>query len=64
LPTFARQKSCLTGLTLTNGHSSMHSVNLNLASRLPQSFRLAHLDRWHDAELRHHLKGVIQSDDS
>jgi hypothetical protein len=51
-------------LTLTNGHSSMHSVNLNLASRLLQSFRLAHLDRWHDAELRHHLKGVIQSADS
>jgi len=43
LPTFARQKRCLTGLTLTNGQTSMHSVNLNMASRLLQSFRLAHL---------------------
>jgi hypothetical protein len=61
LPTFARQKRCLTGLTLTNGQTSMHSVNLNIASRLLQSFRLAHLDRSHDAELRHHLK-ADQSD--
>jgi hypothetical protein len=61
LPTFARQKRCLTGLTLTNGQTSMHSVNLNMASRLPQSFRLALLDRPHDAELGHHLK-ADQSD--
>jgi hypothetical protein len=61
LPTFARQKRCLTGLTLTNGQTSMHSVNLSMASRLLQSFRLAHLDRSHDAELRHHLK-ADQSD--
>ena len=56
MPTFARQKCCLTGLTLTNGQTSMHSVNLNMASRLLQSLRLALLDRPHDAELRHHLK--------
>jgi hypothetical protein len=61
LPTFARQKRCLAGLTLTNGQTSMHSVNLNMASRLPQSFRLALLDRPHDAELGHHLK-ADQSD--
>ena len=64
MPTFARQKRCLTGLTLTNGHTSMHLVNLNMASRLLQPFRLAHLDRSHNAEPRHHLKGVIQSADS
>jgi hypothetical protein len=34
----------------------MQSVNLDMASRLPQSFRLALLDRPHDAELGHHLK--------
>ena len=61
MQTFARQKRCLTGLTLTNGQISMQSVNLNMASRLLQSFRLAHLDRSHDAELRHHLK-VDRSD--
>jgi hypothetical protein len=36
LPTFARQKCCLTGLTLTNGQTSMHSVNPNMAGRLLQ----------------------------
>jgi hypothetical protein len=39
----------------------MHSVNLNMASRLLQSFRLARLDRSHDAALSHHLK-ADQSD--
>lgn len=28
MSTFARQKRCLTGLTLTSGQTSMHSVNL------------------------------------
>jgi hypothetical protein len=34
----------------------MRLVNLDMASRLPQSFRLALLNRPHDTELRHHLE--------
>jgi hypothetical protein len=39
----------------------MHSVDLNMASRLPQSFRLALLDRPHDAELGQKRINLIQS---
>jgi hypothetical protein len=39
----------------------MQWVNLDMASHLPQSFRLALLNRLHDAELGHHLK-ADQSD--
>jgi hypothetical protein len=34
----------------------MQWVNLDMASRSPQSFRLALLNRPHEAELRHHLE--------
>jgi len=57
-------KTMLDGLDADYGHTSRHLVNLNMASRLLQPFRLAHLDRSHNAEPRHHLKGVIQSADS
>jgi hypothetical protein len=33
LPTLARQKRCLMGLTLTKGKTSIHSLNLTMASK-------------------------------
>jgi len=36
----------------------MQWVNLDMASRLPQSFRLTLLNRPHDAVLRHHLEAA------